>query len=154
MFPQIPQGYLSTLEEIEIEQKKGAVRSIWPRSWVDMTGKYPERRKGAPPGAFILPVQVLGASGVPRAGFNLRTATTKGASLELIKPDVDNPAFVNRWLRVEHSINDVLLISSVAPVVFDGASTRDTLVCWFFYPDPNYPQMLEEYYSHSPRRRR
>ena len=139
-----PIGFLSTLEEILLPQA-GPARSIWPSHWVKMQGSRPVPDVKAPKVAFILPVRVLGYANVPRPDFWLRSAAPRGAVEELIRPDLDNAAYVNRWMRVAHSIHDPLLVRSTAPVVGDGATSNDILQCWFFYPDPElHPELWSD----------
>ncbi len=152
MHPQTPPGYLSTLEEIDLP-RDGVVRSIWPSHWAKMTGSRIEPMPGAPEKAFILPVHVLDLKRVPGSDFFLRTERTNGATEETILPDIDSPAHVARWMAVEHFITDRLLVRSTDLSGLVGLSQDDpppaheTLVCWFFYPNPHEPVL----HHHCPR---
>lgn len=131
-----PVSYLATLEKIILPTDKRA-RLLWPDHWVESRGNTGKPRPDAPTCAIILPIAVVRENDLDRGEFALHSSNTKADPLEVIRPDVDNAAYVARWMGVLHSIHSPLLVKSTAAPVKGYDDDPDIILAWFFYPDPN-----------------
>jgi hypothetical protein len=146
--PQSLLGLKATLQKVRVSQTHHRTL-LWPELWADLRGgTLVTPRKGAPQGAYILPLKCYNeSSGLPRPDFFLQTEITANAPRELVNVDPSDPAYVMRWLSVFYSITTPLLVSSSAAVVSDGSPlwtgsgsirshlSYDILECWFYYPE-------------------
>ncbi len=99
-------GYETLLARINLDGNNAV--PLWPPGWVEFRGGRCVRRPDAPEIAYVLPLAVS-----PAANFRLRSAD-QSEIFEVITPDLQDPAYIARWLAAPLLVGAQLLVNTTS----------------------------------------